>query len=171
MNSSTINHSSNVIPNPSVSLSQLLPYQRSGQIYHTRISVLILSENDKVIFLLLLLLFCNFFFFSQILLLQELRNSKWVSTWYTWKLRGGKPDLRQPPGNVFTCKMWSTFPKVTSETNSLTCLCWVAILALVKTLTRSLQVGYKNKERLITVKYGAYIKWGCPQEGTGNILS
>ena len=71
----------------------------------------------------------------------------------------------QSPGNVFTCKMCSTFPKVTSETKSSTCLCWAVILALVKTLTRSLQERYKNKEGVSTVlkRRLKHIKWRCPQ--------
>ena len=59
--------------------------------------------------------------------------------------------LSLSPGSEFTCKMRSTFPKVTSESKYWTCLCWAFILALVKTLTRSLQAHCKNKERVLTV--------------------
>ena len=69
--------------------------------------------------------------------------------------------------------MCSTFPKVTSETKSSTCLSWAVMLALVKTLTRSLQERYKNKEGVSTVhkRRLKHIKWGCPQGDRGITLS
>ena len=57
--------------------------------------------------------------------------------------------LSLSPGSEFTCKICSTFPKVTSETKYSTCLCWAIILALVKTLTRPLQEHCKNKETVL----------------------